>query len=280
MTQWMRCWPCGSSTHAAQSRCVFTLHGSRSAGVCAKWASQSVCLAVRSPSALWRQPAVRQADSAAAHHAAVTPLPPHVLGGKTLAANHPATQGLPSSRRGGQLNAHVVACMLNPLPAPWLALPSSQVLGNKTLAALTPPRASHSFGASEVVTTMRMWASRRTADGTRMSPLLARLELETSSKAVFKAGPELAEAAAVPVAAHAVSAGLSKQAADGSSRGSSSGGAEAAGEQVAEAEEPLVLKGTRHLGSGIMAGAAAYSSHSAIHAFGLLFLQKLPVEEL
>jgi hypothetical protein len=174
------------------------------------------------------------------------------------------------------------------------------VLGNHTRAAVSEPNAQLVLG-SEFVTSVRMWRSRRAADGAHMSPVLARIELTTSKHRRFVAGDALPP---LPNAQRSddwsnhnpdVMAQLEKLAQLREDREAAiqqdPTGSTVSDQRIPAAVMPArtlaldtegsVLVSRGHgLGSGIAVGAAAYSSQSAVTAFGLLFLDRLPSTEL
>jgi hypothetical protein len=151
-----------------------------------------------------------------------------------------------------------------------------QVLGNATLAGgggggssggSEPPRAVLELAAGETIARIRMWRSRTLVDGATMTPVLGGFEIITSrgKRMLVGGGKDAAPGSALRDAAAAAAP-----------RSGRSANAAAAADDgwVSSSDRTLVLdQGSAGLGTGVMVGAAAYTSPSAVGSLGFLFMR-------
>ncbi len=108
-----------------------------------------------------------------------------------------------------------------------------QIMGNHSLARTTPPGASHTFAPRELVLGVRLWHSTQLADALSLTPPLAGFHMRTSTRHDFIAGGPRPKGFV---------------------------------------DDSLVLTSRADIGSGVLVGAAAYSSDAVVHSFALVFL--------
>jgi hypothetical protein len=156
-----------------------------------------------------------------------------------------------------------------------------QVLGNATLAAATggsdgvgvggePPRGVLELSPGETIERVRTWRSRTLVDGATLTPVLGGFEITTSrgKRLLAGGGKDAAPGAALRDAAAAAAprSGRSALAAAAADDGF-----------VSSSDRTLVLdRGSAGLGTGVMVGAAAYTSPSAVGSLGFLFMRPQP----
>jgi len=187
--------------------------------------------------------------------------------------------------------------------------PHKQVIGNETAASTTSPRAAYAFQDGESIRRLTIWSSERSLDGATMTPLVGGLSFSTSLKGGFMAGePPSAlpqqqgggAGAAVPPSPLAAAAAAAGKGGGGATAARGLGGPPAAGgaagglqqqQQQRQQQQlkgqlfagggldPVLIGGTnvtltsQQLGTGLLVGAGAFTSGSAINALGLIFVQ-------
>jgi hypothetical protein len=127
----------------------------------------------------------------------------------------------------------------------------AQVFGNQSHTTYVSPRLAFSFAPGDLVVSSRLWSSTTVMEGSRLTPVLTGFDLFTTSRHLWAAGAE----------------GLSNLA------------DQAAVAAMQQRPRIVPLSGS-DLGVGLPVGAAAYTSGSGIHAFGLLYLSTVAKQEL
>lgn len=106
---------------------------------------------------------------------------------------------------------------------------------------------------NELVVGTNMWSSSSVMDGTHLTPLLAGFSIYTSSKSSWTAG--------------------------GMTNWDGKMGSAQIGQALSSWPQHVALSG-KELGVGLPVGAAAYTSDSGIHAFGVIYLARAVKQEL
>eukprot|EP00878_Enallax_costatus_P029822 GHUV01032381.1.p1 GENE.GHUV01032381.1~~GHUV01032381.1.p1 ORF type:complete len:258 (+),score=55.74 GHUV01032381.1:66-776(+) len=127
------------------------------------------------------------------------------------------------------------------------------VFGNATLAVSSSPRMTFKLDPNELVIGTNLWSSSSVMDGTSLTPLLAGFSVYTSTRSSFTAG--------------------------GMTNWDGKLGSEQIGQALSSWSQHMSLSG-RELGVGLPVGAAAYTSDSGIHAFGIVYLARVNKQEL
>ncbi|KAI8467254.1 MAG: hypothetical protein J3K34DRAFT_523859 [Monoraphidium minutum] len=165
----------------------------------------------------------------------------------------------------------------------------TQVLGNDTATYISSPRASYAFADGEALRRLTVWSTERSLDGGALTPLVGGFSFTTSRKGAFAAGEPPKGLPLVPLARPAAAAVYTTAGATPGGGGSGGGAGSGAGsggwatvltEGTPGPSLDFALIGGSNatlsggaLGSGLLVGAAAYTSGSALNALGFLFLR-------